>query len=126
MKQAMQESQIISTRFGQATNAVSIIKGIFHQPVPSQIAGGSESFYPTVVGNYGLLFFVLFILTLIYLLIKTLVQKNEAALLFFLLVVLGCTTIRLTETYPVGLLVAIITAYFIGKKHSAASSTTNL
>lgn len=127
MQTELHRSQLVSTRFGNASNAVMILKTALHRPVdPATISGGGESFYPPLLGNYGSIFFILFIGLLLYLFISVVKYRTEAKTLFFFIAVLAALTVRITEVFPLSILISILAAYFIGsKEENRIVSSTN-
>ena len=110
-------SQLVSNRFGGATNAVFVLKGAFGKTTDSTIAsGGGESFYPPLLGNYGSIFFALFTGLMTYLAATVFKYKGEARCLFFATTLLGALTTRITELFPLGILIAVLAAYFLGNQ----------
>lgn len=131
MRSQLQHAQLISTKFGNATNAISVLKTALGKLIDANaITGGGESFYPPLLGNYGSLFFILFLGLLVYLSINVFKYRSEARSLFFFVAVLGALTVRITEVFPLNILITILVAYFISnregaiKRKSFFSSTT--
>jgi hypothetical protein len=123
MQEQWQKAQLISNRFGSATNSAFVIKGAFGQAVSPIYVGGGESIYPPLLGNYGIVFFICFIGTLLVAFVKLTHQRYEPAMLFFLVAVLGGLTVRATETFPLGILLSVLGAYYINPNLFTPQST---
>ncbi|MDR2010357.1 MAG: hypothetical protein LBQ22_07735 [Bacteroidales bacterium] len=113
LKEQIVSSQFISTKFGQATNTSQNFVRKLDLDNDSFVA---DSFYTSILTNYGYLFFILFAMYLFYLAIIIFNSKNIPLIMFFIISMVSAISIIVSEIFPMNLLIAILSAYFIKHK----------
>lgn len=111
------KAQLISLRFGEATNtAVNFSRKLNIQ----QDSFISDSLYTSILTNYGWLFFAIFSIVLYKCLRKTIESKDEGQIVFFTICFLSSFPIITTENFPINMLISLLGAYYI-KLHKKRS-----
>lgn len=111
------KAQLISLRFGEATNtAVNFSRKLNIQ----QDSFISDSLYTSILTNYGWLFFTIFSIVLYKCLRKTIESKDEGQIVFFTICFLSSFPIITTENFPINMLISLLGAYYI-KLHKKRS-----
>lgn len=106
----LKNSELISTRFGAATNTATLYGVMVQQ---ENVAIVTDSTYSSIIGNTGylglLLFILLFILFVIYA-----IKANRIDLYLFIIIyaIYGATTV-IFEAFPMNFLFSIYIAYFL-------------
>jgi hypothetical protein len=113
LKEQIVSSQFISTHFGKATNTAQNFMLNLNLDNDSFIA---DSFYISILTNYGYLFSILFIMCLFYLTIKIVTSKNISLIMFAIISMVSAIATIISEAFPVNILIAILSAYFIKYK----------
>lgn len=106
-----EESNIISNKFGLATNAVAMTNIV---SVEKRVH--SDSFYATFLGNLGLFPFMILIIGILYALCIFFVEKKTFTLSCILLYLLFSFSTVITEVYPMNLFIGILIAFHLNNK----------
>jgi len=111
-------SKMISGNFGRTTNAgVDLTK----KYLSYSEAIGVDSTYSSIIGNYGLLVFGLFMILYLLWIIIILRINCEEIYIFTLIFSFFAITQIITESFPANLLFAVCLAYYL-KKHIKINS----
>lgn len=111
------KAQLISMRFGEATNtAVNFSRKLNIQ----QDSFISDSLYTSILTNYGWLFFTIFTLVLYKCFRHTVKSKDEGQIVFFIICFLSSFPIITTENFPINILISMLGAYYV-KLHKKRS-----
>lgn len=112
----LESSEIISTRFGDATNSAVNFKKQLSSGLNSSVKNSVivDSMFISILINYGILVSIIFLLFSVILFIRVFRQKNNLELSLFLIILfLSMLTTIVTEVFPFNILFAIVGAFFI-------------
>jgi hypothetical protein len=115
--------ELVSTRFGSATNSAMTIKrwrgeldveDIFD---PDNDVFVADSLYTSVLTNYGYIFFIFFIYFLAFIFISayniSLTKRRFDFFVFFIIFLLSSISIIISEIFPLSLLSAVLLSYYL-------------
>lgn len=119
LQEIVNSTELISTNFGIATNtAMNLL---------TKLGIGSNAFiadslYTSFLTNYGAIFSILFIGSILYLLLYLFMKKNKDIpfILFFVISLLSGISIIIIEIFPINLIIALYLSYYL-KKYSFLS-----
>ena len=114
LKEQINESELISSNFGKATNTAINLRNQLR--LIQKDAYIADALYTSILSNYGLVFLTGYILLLIVLLFNIFRKNDEALILFLIVIILSGTTLILVEIFPLSLLCAILSAYYLSNK----------
>ncbi|MCF2501511.1 hypothetical protein [Dyadobacter chenhuakuii] len=101
--------ELISSRFGEATNtAVNLNKNLFS----NGDAYISDSLFTSMLTNYGLIFFIGFLIILFMLVMYVLKKEKDDLTVFFVMSLLCSIPLIIVEIYPVNLIISVMIAYY--------------
>lgn len=114
---------LISDSFGKATNTAKMVETIWADD-ESFIA---DSFYISLLTNYGYIFFLVFILIVTYIFIKMKLINNTSMRVFFVLALMSGISTIVVELFPMSILISVSTAYYLkyGNKENTGYSEDN-
>ncbi len=98
---------LFSDKFGYGTSAAYLLglDGVV-----------TDSFFSTVLVNFGLIGFFIIFSIIIYLIINTLIYKNIVGFIFIVICFFYFLTISVSEAYPMNIIVAFIAGYLFVDK----------
>ncbi|HMM01546.1 MULTISPECIES: hypothetical protein [unclassified Dysgonomonas] len=119
LQEIVDSAEPISTNFGLATNTAINLMSSFGIQSNAYIA---DSLYTSVLTNYGVIFFFLFISAILYLLLYLFVRKkiDIPFVLIFLISITSGVSIIIVEMFPMNIIIAVFLSYFM-KEYSFIS-----
>lgn len=119
LQEMVDSAEPISTKFGLATNTAINMMSKFGIQSDAYIA---DSLYTSVLTNYGVIFFFLFISAILYLLLYLFVKKkiDIPFILIFLISITSGISIIIVEVFPMNIIIAVFLSHFL-KKYSFIS-----
>lgn len=120
LQEIIDSMEFISTNFGIATNTAINLLATLGMDSNAFIA---DSLYTSFLTNYGVIFFILFIGSILYVLLHLFMEKNKNIpfILFFIIILLSGISIIIIEFFPINLIIAVYLSYYL-KKYSFFSN----
>lgn len=108
--QVLENSHLLSAYFGYATNTSLLMGGYINSNLDGYVA---DSTYASILGNLGVATLIIVLLFIFFFTLVTYLKKDKEVLIFICIFLLfGATTI-IMEVYPMNLLFAVLTAYYL-------------